>query len=364
MVPVTLKLPVGDHPPTANLYYGADAKETLRHLRGQSVHSVVTSPPYWGLRDYRSPAVSWSDGWEGELGQEPDLEAFITHMVEVFREVHRVLRDDGTLWLNLGDSYYKKRLQGVPWRVALALQEEGWILRNDIIWHKKNSMPHPVRDRLRTIHEHIFLFSKSEKYFFNLADIRVPHTYGTYKDGEFVPAQNWLSEDPTRTDRKMDNIADNMGQFAGPARRFGRGLHNPKGKNPGDVWQMATQPFKEAHYAVFPEELVERCITASTNTLGACPSCGALWLEGENDMIPGCTCQNTDRSARPTILDPFSGSGTTGKVALSLGCHYVGLDVNDSYLDMASRRVLSESSPGTGDGNTEGRGILDLFLGD
>lgn len=381
---------------------------------------------------------------------------YVEHMVEVFREVHRVLRDDGTLWLNIGDTYWggkgrsnfakvkemgrregvlekdhhnatggrgatrpqdnrhevlkPKDLVGVPWRLALALQEDGWWLRNAIIWHKANRLPHPVRDRLTASYEFIFLFAKSRQYSFNLDAIRIPHTYGEYdEDGNFEPAQRWLSENPDRTDRKLDQTEGQLGNLAGPPRRVGRGLYNSKGKNPGDVWLFPTQPFPGAHFAVFPPELPERCILAGTSDKGVCGSCATPWQpvveKGEFKTAkggkphskeytdaawmgtdtrtsgvaadnsagsgfgsyerkvvgwkPACDC-GVEKPSRSVVLDPFSGSGTTGMVALKLGRDYIGCDLNPAYLEMAKARVVGgrppEEPPPVEDGS-----VLDLF---
>lgn len=585
---VTLTLPVGDNPPKARLLYGEHVLDTLRGLPSESVHCCVTSPPYWHLRCYGTPLVKWGDGWIGELGQEPTPRMFVTHLVEVFREVRRVLRPDGILWVNMGDSYIgsgkaganpayhlrhttdpedvgkyesptpippgfkRKDLAGIPWRMAIALQDDGWWLRNDIIWFKSNSLPHPVRDRLKTSHEHVFLFAKGtwegpervpmtqenaawlaalvdgegtitigrnkrhnstnrdvftvilsvanvhrgllekivkvtgmgrvretktgtnfpilrwaissrkatsvlwaildhlivkrdqafvalscqeelryqggsisrreqtpaeyaykEKcweiikalnqrqdvgdlswvkqskpgkwsggtYYFDLEAIRVPFTYGDYdEEGNFTPAQQWFEEG--KGDRKMDLIEGHLGTYAGPPRRLGRGLFNPGGKNPGDVWQFPPANMTAAHFAVMPESIAERCIRAGTSERGCCPTCGAPWKRVlqkhatgrvRNDIgglgaihrresqglkkvnragfqegvvyntvgwEPACSCLPRE-PVRCTVLDPFSGSGTTGKVALAEGRDYLGIDFQEKYLSIAERRVIN-----------------------
>jgi site-specific DNA-methyltransferase (cytosine-N4-specific) len=394
MPDVRVPLPVGDDPPTGRLIYGTDVREGLRLLDDGSVHCVVTSPPYWGLRDYGVAPTRWGD-WEGQLGHEDTPALYVEHLVEVFREVRRVLRDDGTLWLNLGDSYAQGRghghwtsrkdkgdehgqrvagfwaqkgaedvglkpkdLVGIPWRVALALQDDGWWLRNDVIWHKANHLPTPVQDRFACSHEHVFLLSKSQHYFFDLDAVRVPHTSGTYdEDGTFTPSQQW-HEDGAGS-RKMDQTEGRLGSLAGSPRRAGRGLFNPNGKNPGDVWKLPTQPFPGAHFAVWPEVVPERCVKAGTSEYGCCQRCGAPWERDGRLWEPTCPCTRTGLT-RPVVLDPFSGSGTTGRVALRLGRDYVGVDLNADYLSMATSRLLGEAVPEKDPPVPEGS-VLDVF---
>lgn len=300
------------------LYLG-DALSVAAELPSESVNCIVTSPPYFGLRDYGTP---------GQYGLESSPADYVENMRKLFGELRRVLTVDGTLWLNIGDSYSTgegkrqqkqpqtntttvngalvrmprgatpsdhrassyghvsavppaKNLLGIPWRVAFALQDDGWILRNDIIWHKPNAMPESVRDRLSTRYEHVFLFSKSSKYWFDLDPIREPHKYPD--DQRKLP----------RAER---------GQTSAPDHQRG-GLH-PKGRNPGDVWAITTKPFPEAHFAVYPPELPERCILAGCKPGGV-------------------------------VLDPFSGSGTTGLAALRHERSYVGIELNKEYLDLS-----------------------------
>lgn len=418
MKEVVVRPPLGDDTPSARLLYGADVRESLRLLEAESIHCAATSPPYWGLRDYGTG--------DQQIGQESTPDEYVQNLVEVFREVHRVLRPDGTLWLNLGDSYAANRtyqagggrgsrvpkglkpkdLVGIPWRVALALQEEGWWLRNAIIWHKANHMPSPVQDRFTCSYEFIFLFSKSERYFFDLDAVRVPHTFGTYnEEGDFEPSQQWFESGDGS--RKMDQTEGQLGTFAGPPRRFGRGLFNPGGKNPGDVWLYPTQPFPGAHFAVWPPTIPERIIRAATSEHGCCSKCGAPWElvkqygarddngassgiapelkaratrakdpsgQGGNVLAsrpvlgtswePTCKCDPQKHPVtRCKVLDPFSGSGTTGYVALRLNRDYVGIDLNETYLDMAVARVRDDPQPVQVTPPAEGS-ALDIFGGD
>ena len=264
------------------LYHG-DAAMVLATLPDGSADCIVTSPPYLGLRDY---------GVAGQIGAESSPAEYVAALVAVFHEARRVLADDGTLWLNLGDSYDSaKNLLGIPWRVAFALQDDGWILRNDIIWHKSNAMPESVTDRLSNRHEHLFMLSKSRRYWFDLDPIREPH--------ESTP------------DRAGVNAL--RGQVAIRPTGPNSGAYSEHGRNPGDVWTIATQPFPGAHFATMPPALAERCIQAGCKPGG-------------------------------TVLDPFSGSGTTGLAAARHGRRYVGIDLNADYLDMSLRTRLQQPS--------------------
>jgi DNA modification methylase len=264
------------------LHHGK-ALEVARTLGAGSADCIVTSPPYYGLRDYKVA---------GQYGQEKAPAEFVENMRILFSELRRVLADDGTLWLNLGDSYGKgKQLMGMPWRVALALQDDGWILRNAIIWHKPNAMPESVRDRLRGTYEQVFLFAKNHKYSFGLDEIREPH----------APVSI------ARAGRARKTAYAPDGQTPGKRKET---TPNPLGANPGDMWSIPTKPFKEAHSAVMPPELARRCILAGSR-LGA------------------------------TVLDPFSGSGTTGMVARDEGRKYVGIDISAKYLNLSLATRLS-----------------------
>ena len=234
-----------------------DVRQRLKDLPDESVHCVVTSPPYFGLRDY---------GHAGQIGLEPTPDAFVAAMVEVFREVRRLMRRDATCWINLGDSYGpNKQLLGIPWRVAFALQADGWWLRQDIIWHKPNPMPESVRDRCTKAHEYLFLLTKSERYFYDADAIREPHqsepwTTKTSTIGE-VYGEDWQ--------KRRDTKGEGLWTFN----------RDPNGRNKRSVWTIATQPYSEAHFATFPPELPELCIKAGTSERGCCPHCGAGWVK-------------------------------------------------------------------------------------
>lgn len=264
------------------LHHG-DALEVARTLEPGSVDCIVTSPPYYGLRDY---------GAEGQYGREGTPTEYVETMRALFSELRGALADDGTLWLNVGDSYGPgKQLMGMPWRVALALQDDGWILRNAIVWHKPNAMPESVRDRLRGTYEQVFLFAKKPRYSFWLDEIREPH--------------NPVSIARAGRSRKTAYAPD--GQTPGKRKET---TPNPLGANPGDMWSIPTKPFREAHSAVMPPELARRCILAGSR--------------------PGAT-----------VLDPFSGSGTTGMVAREEGRKYVGVEISADYLDLSLNTRLN-----------------------
>lgn len=271
---------------TVTIRHG-DCREVLRTMADESVHCVVTSPPYFGLRDY---------GMAGQIGLEPTPDEFVAQMVLVFQEVRRVLRDDGTLWLNLGDSYADKSLIGIPWRVAFALQTDGWYLRQDIIWSKPNPMPESVTDRCTKAHEYIFLMSKSSRYYYDTESIKEKGT----SVREF-----WEETRGDGSDSMRRGIASR--QAKGPSGFGANGTRNKR-----SVWEVVTQPFGEAHFATFPPDLIEPCIRAG------CPVGG-------------------------TVLDPFGGAGTTGLVADRLKRNAVLIELNPEYAEMARRRIAGDA---------------------
>lgn len=301
-----------------------DVRETMKTLPEASVQCVVTSPPYFGLRDY---------GHAGQMGLEQTPEAYVAELVGLFREVRWVLKNDGTVWLNLGDSYAANRayqvpstkggpkhsdsqaaggkgstvpsglkpkdLIGIPWRVAFALQADGWYLRQDIIWHKPNPMPESVRDRCTKAHEYVFLLSKSERYYFDSRAIMEPAIYGQQHADK---ATSWGTN---RKHPNKGNVADYA--FKGDnatCHKDERGFM----KNKRSVWTVVTKPYKGAHFATFPPALIEPCILAGSR--------------------PG-----------DTILDPFGGSGTAGMVAAQHSRNAILCELNESYADLAVQRV-------------------------
>jgi DNA modification methylase len=264
--------------------YRGDSLAILRRLPDQSVQCCVTSPPYWGLRDY---------GVRGQLGLESTPEAYLTRMVEVFREVRRVLRNDGVLFLNMGDSFESKQLVGMPWRLAFALQADGWYLRSDIIWHKPNPMPESVTDRPTKAHEYVFLLTKSQRYFWDQEAVKENGT-GRIAGNNNV---NRAGEPGFEIRNGFLKVADVE-------------WHS---RNIRSVWTITPKPFRGAHFATFPPALVERCVKAGSK--------------------PG-----------DVILDPFIGSGTVAAVSRSLGRDCIGIDLNPKYLTMARQRVKAEQT--------------------
>lgn len=378
----------------SNVIYEGNALELARQLEDESIQCIVASPPYWGLRVYNTASQIWADGrelcaehewtitpprcnrsvgdalnspkqqssagtvhtlsatntcihcgaWRGELGGEPTPELYVEHLVQLFRELRRALRKDGTAWLNLGDSYVgggvagsskafkgkqgtnrgsvsmvgkpiipvgmkPKDLVGIPWLVAFALRADGWYLRNEIIWEKPNVMPSSVTDRLTVSHEQIFLLSKSPKYYYDIDAIREPH-------------QSFDKRNITERSQKYRGKfnASNLETVNSPrahAQREGYdegSFYNPKGRNRRTVWHVNTKPLKEAHFATFPPDLITPCI------LAGCPEGGI-------------------------VLDPFMGAGTTGVVAKSLRRNYVGFELNPEYIEIAKQRIANTPEP-------------------
>lgn len=383
---------------TVNRIIVGDCMDALRGMGGGSVQTCVTSPPYFGLRDY---------GVAGQIGLEPSPGEYVERLVEVFREVRRVLADDGTLWLNLGDSYAgsgrglgdvktenrgnhasrgvggssepagfheaarqagsigrawikppeglkQKDLIGIPWRVAFALQADGWYLRQDIIWHKPNPMPESVRDRCTKAHEYLFLLSKSARYYFDQNAISEPLAEASIERLSQPTIEQQAGSDrvPGKTNGPMKAVGPRIGgnkygdddraesrtksgnEWTGASKRYSfareakdtAGEHGQKPqhrpdrediayygrRNKRSVWEVATQPFKEAHFATFPPALIEPCILAGSR-------------------------------AGDVVLDPFIGAGTTGLVAQRLGRRWIGCELNPEYAAMAERRIAGET---------------------
>jgi site-specific DNA-methyltransferase (adenine-specific) len=269
---------------TATVIVG-DNRETLKSLVAGSVQCVVTSPPYWGLRDY---------GEDDQIGLESTPEDYVEQLCQVFDEVWRVLANDGTLWLNLGDSYLNKSLAGIPWRVAFALQARGWYLRSDIIWHKPNPMPESVTDRPTKSHEYIFLLTKSAQYYYDAEAIKEPVVTETGGAGIRFGGTKYGDSDDPKHNTKSGNIYEGS-----------------ETRNKRDVWTVATKPYSGAHFATYPMKLIEPCILAGSR-------------DGD------------------TVLDPFSGSGTTGIVAIINGRNYVGIELNPEYAVISEKRITDE----------------------
>lgn len=373
-----------------NHIYTGDSLAVLRTLPSESVQCCITSPPYYGLRDY---------GVEGQIGLEETPEAYVEKLVQVFREVRRVLRADGTCWVNLGDTYSSgtqktqvqpsgrviahtamikgkpmrapviegmkpKDLIGIPWMVAFALRADGWYLRSDIIWAKSNAMPESVTDRPTKAHEYMFLLAKSERYYYDADAIREPHT----------------TESNIR-DRGKEGVWASSALLT-PIGKGMREWNHPQGRNKRTVWTIASQPYSEAHFATFPPKLIEPCVLAGTSPR-ACEHCLAPWERiTEHDFIPQqdvrdpaklakasikgldksngwgdtprgtvnvitagwrptCTCANNTGAGKCIVLDPFLGAGTVALVALQHGRGYLGIELNPAYVTLAENRIAT-----------------------
>lgn len=330
-----------------NTIHNIDCLAGLRLLPDCSVNMCVTSPPYFGLRDY---------GVDGQIGLEDTPETFIARLVDVFREVRRVMKDDGTLWVNIGDSYANdgkwggassgknipsqhgfvrrkvrtglkpKDLIGIPWMLAFALRADGWYLRQDIIWSKPNPMPESVQDRCTKAHEYIFMLSKSPRYYYDAQSIRTPAAQSSIaRWNQDIESQKGSDRVPGKANGTMKAVgAPKPDKQRGHGRRHA-GFNDrwdsmsaeeqrAGGANKRSVWQVATKPFSEAHFATFPEDLIVPCIKAG------CPSNGL-------------------------VLDPFMGAGTTALVARKLGRNYIGYELNPEYIAIAERRLHSQLGP-------------------
>ena len=317
-------MPIYYQDDAVTLWHG-DALATVAALPDASVDCIVTSPPYFGLRDY---------GADGQYGLESSPAEYVETMRALFAECRRVLADDGTSWLNLGDSYGpNKNLLGIPWRVAFALQDDGWILRNSIIWAKPNGMPETVTDRLSTRHENLFLFSKSRRYWFDLDPIRDEPLSASNSRPQLVRARQLAAErgitdehiaamravgmsdagkaltTQSGTGKNRQDVQALADEAKSALGGYYREFLTTQGRNPGDVWTIATQPYPGAHFAVFPYEIPRRCIVAGCKPGG-------------------------------TVLDPFNGSGTTGLAAQNNGRRYIGIDINADYLDLTLKTRL------------------------
>ena len=280
--------------PAFNQILNQDALSGLKRLRAGIFHTIVTSPPYFGQRDY---------GVSDQLGSEASPEPYIERMVCIMSEARRVLRPDGTLWLNLGDKYIGGEMAGIPWRIALAMKASGWILRSDIIWHKPNAMPHSVKTRPTTDHEYLFMFSRSAEYYYDIDAIREPHR--TFlRDSRMRGGRNHFGKRGGTPE-----TGKNTGKCNLHDGRWDQAFHE-KGRNKRTVWSVPLSKFRDAHFAVFPEKLIEPCILAGSPAGGA-------------------------------VLDPFFGSGTTGLVAARNGRDFIGIDINRQYCDMAAARLAA-----------------------
>lgn len=433
-----------------------DVMDQLATLPEESVQCVVTSPPYFGLRDYGT--ASWEGGddpncnhrpdeagstkkptagqrehagrfcgpvcWkcgarriDSQIGLEPTLDAYVAKMVEVFRAVRRVLRKDGTVFCNLGDAYANaggrgeqgttgqradrtftytreastvppagfkpKDLLGVPWRVAFALQADGWWLRQDIVWHKPNPMPESVTDRCTKAHEYVFLLTKAERYYFDAEAIKEKGSDNTnlriskaeverIRNGRAAGANTSLGMGPTPKAVQPDGMTKQNASFENacclPVER----------RNRRSVWTIPTEAYPHAHFATYPRKLVEPCILAGTSAKGCCATCGMPWVrvvereqlkrDRPNDYVkrtgedgtgnacsnsvagvsvrtlgwrPQCECKGTLQPVPCTVLDPFLGSGTTAAVCVQHGRRWIGIELNPEYAKLAEKRIAA-----------------------
>ena len=423
-----------------------DVLNMLSTLADESIHCVVTSPPYWGLRDYGVEARAWPlcsyipmPGMSEVtvppmvccLGLEPTPEAFIAHMVLVFRDVWRVMRKDATCWVNMGDSYSanhgsgsvspvikqasntgslldtsrkptsglkSKDLCGIPWRLAFALQADGWYLRSDIIWSKSNPMPESVTDRPTKAHEYIFLMTRNERYFYDSEAVKENCTQDEYANGfrggcyvagatdnQEMGKRQTVGNKRYSFSRKT-NTTPPPGQPAQHREDREEVFYSGR-RNKRTVWNVATYPFKEAHYATFPPDPIRPCILAGTSARGGCPKCGAPWIRTSAKIDTGRTQKKADgwdtgkgahvtihrkgrekgETAQPvtvsistgwqptckcglqvvvpcTVLDIFSGSGTTGVVSLQEGRDYIGTELSPVNVAMSVKRIEREAA--------------------
>ena len=409
------------------LKIGNVASTKLKKIGSDSVDCIVTSPPYYGLRKYKAPEVWWDTdtqyghsptepnnycecgAWLGQLGLEPDYRMYLNHMLKVTAELKRVLKPTGTLWWNMGTSYNDKADMQLPTRLSIRMtDEQGWILRNTLIWHKRNHMPSSVKDRLTNSYEYVFFFTKQRRYFFNLDAVRVPNKgvgvtderkqkliteiysiaksirgqsqYNTTATGNFLEGER-----NTKSNRDALNILQQQEHLTATELIFLKDYiqnhyGNPLGKNPGDVLELSTMPFKGAHFAVFPPKLPEFCIKAGSPE-EVCSACGkpkvpiverskmpswnktnkiveaqnvsensALriggtaynkWKAEHPDVFKGtrptCTCNAPFEPG--VVLDPFAGSGTTMMVARQLGRSAIGIKLSEEYAKLIKKRL-------------------------
>lgn len=406
--------------------------DVLKTLPDSSVQCVVTSPPYWGLRDYGVPPSIWGgdpecehdwtpqariehrkqskiellekihqeathgdfcvkcDAWRGCFGLEPTPLLYVEHLVEICREVRRVLREDGVFWLNLGDCYVgmnlsdvggnanygrpvratagsqakaawkglaPKQLIGIPWRAAFALQDDGWWLRSDIVWSKPNPMPDSVEDRPTRSHEYVFLLTKNKHYFYDHIAIREPQADASTERYKYLAEDGRMAKSGAYRDAFDSGDPTDQGLLNDRAH-----TGNPKAPTDGKrnrrtVWDIATRSYREAHFATFPRALPEVCILAGTSEKGACPTCGSPWKRAPEGW--GATCKCAAHEPVPClVLDPFSGSGTTLMVAKELRRDYLGIELNPEYgklIEERTRKPLEQESE---------RRVTDFAFGD
>lgn len=337
--------------PVRNTILHGDVRTKLRTIAADSVDCVVTSPPYFRLRNY---------GTDDQIGLEDHIERWVHQIRNVFTDVARALKPTGSVWLNLGDSYSRddrsgapaKSLLLAPERLLLALAADGWIIRNKVIWAKTNPMPNSVRDRLACTYEHVYFLTRKRDYFFDLDAIRIRHrstgTASAKTDASYPPL------DVASPDWAGPLAGNNAGLTA--MKQHGRRGH-PLGKNPGDVWRLATANFRGAHFATFPKQLIERPVLA-TCPERTCTRCGQPWqrerpkrdqrkrvakhvgaVAVRGELRPACTCGAPHRPG--LVLDPFFGAGTVALVAGDHRRDWLGIEINRSFIDLAEQRITA-----------------------
>jgi len=319
-----------------------DTLTSLRDFDDNTFHCAITSPPYWDQRDY---------GEKEQLGQEETPEEYVANLVAISEEVRRTLRKDGTFWLNIGDGYCKKAIKGsslkpqdllgIPWMVAFAMRDAGWYLRCDVIWQKTNPMPESVKNRPSKSYEHLFLFSKNKKYFYDYEAIKEPQkeisirrAYSKnrvkkrkdYQDDNY--AISGKSQD--KTYEKMRKIIDDLKEGLSDDEKLSDHIK----RNKRDIWEVATANSKIKHFAIYPIDLIKPCLMAGTSSGGCCSQCKTPWVRKKSNILEwesGCDCLD-GLAQECLVLDPFNGTGTTGHVCKHYHRKYVGIDISSKYI--------------------------------
>ena len=332
--------------------------DVLKEIPKGSIHGAITSPPYWNLREYYGEGAHWDqvtftpgpgsepitvDPCFAQLGAEPDPNAYIGHLIQIFRGVYDVLHPDGTLWVNIGDTYLKSNMEGVmskslcgiPWRFALAMQSEGWCLRNDIIWHKTRVLPSGAKDRFTTDHEYLFFFTKKSKgYYFDNEAVKEPCKSGE-RDKKRMK-EGWARQGGA----VIDNHEPTSAIGAGSNIHAQYSVGDPdKGRNRRTTWSICPSNYRGEHFATFPKELATICIKAATSEAGACPTCLKQWVRVHEDNTFVAGCEHDVEPVPSKVLDPFAGAGTTLLVSESLGRDSVGIEISPDYAKLVEERI-------------------------
>lgn len=362
MEKISIRPNPGDNAPKALLLWGECALQALKGLPEGSVHSVITELPVPGIGENRisskwprakyEPILGSSEiklsAQQVPLGDESSVEDFIGHAVLVFRELRRVLRPDGTLWFHVRDRYSEKQLALIPHKLALALQAEGWILRNEIIWHRENTTPESAKDRLTRTHGTVFMFAHPDcpdsGYFYDADAIREPHTS---KDEKHIRSYN-----------KNTTVAEGFSRRPDMDHAW-----HPKGRNKRSVWNVNLGAYLGAAVSPWPAELVEPMVWASVSAGGCCSECGTQLVRTADDKWAWACSHAGGETLRPTVLDPFAGTAVTGKVAMGWGADFIGIDIDMGVLPEARARLEGLKHSRRALQNKESP-ILDMFLGE